>query len=65
MKMSGDRGGQRGNTTAAGGKKSRSPTSNSHRGSRVEPSHITDSARKARAKQAAGGKPAKTARKKA
>jgi hypothetical protein len=35
-----NQGGQRGNITSASGKKARSPTSTSHKGSRVEPSHV-------------------------
>lgn len=38
-------GGQRGNLTGGSGRKGRSPTSTSHKGSRVEPSHLTDQAR--------------------
>lgn len=38
------------------GVKKRTPTSNSHRGSRVEPSHITESTRTTRAKKSAKGR---------
>ena len=54
-------GGQRSNTTSGSGRKQRSPTSTSHKGSRVEPSHVTELAREVREKKAikAAKKPAK------
>lgn len=57
------KGGQRGNTTSASGRKERSTTSTSHKGSRVEPSHIVEKSRASRTKKAsqAGGKPKKKA----
>lgn len=53
--------GQRGNTTSASGRKQRSTTSTSHKGSRVEPSHIVEKTRESREKKAtrAGSKPKK------
>ncbi len=44
-------GGQRNNITSSSGRKKRSPTSTSHSGSRVEPSHVTELARETRDKQ--------------
>lgn len=52
MATSGSRRSQRANTTAASGDKRRSPTSTSHRGSRVEPSHITERKRAVAEKKA-------------
>lgn len=53
MGTSNKSGGQRGNTNSASGKKSRSETSTSHKGSRVEPSHIVEQQRDVREKKAA------------
>ncbi|MCW5765240.1 MAG: hypothetical protein KIT68_04620 [Phycisphaeraceae bacterium] len=52
MGMGGSRRSQRSNTTSASGAKRRSATSTSHRGSRVEPSHITERKREAAQKKA-------------
>lgn len=59
--MSGGKsGGQRANTTSASGRKTRSATSTTHRGSRVEPSHVTEQAREQRDKKSqAAAKPSK------
>ena len=46
-------GGQRGNLSSGSGRKERSPTSTSHKGSRVDPSHLTEKARDTRAKKVA------------
>ena len=53
MARVGKQGGQRGNTTSASGRKERSPTSKSHKGSRVEPSHLLEHTREVREKKAA------------
>lgn len=45
-------GSQRTGAASASGRKSRSATSTSHKGSRVEPSHITEQKRTTRAKKA-------------
>ncbi len=45
--------GQRTNTTSASGRKQRSESSSPHRGSRVEPSHVTEKVRNVRDKKAA------------
>lgn len=50
--------GQRSNLTSSSGRKQRSPTSTAHRGSRVEPSHITEKARATRTKKSARKKSA-------
>lgn len=52
---------QRSGAASASGRKSRSATSTSHKGSRVEPSHITDQKRSTRVKKAdkASKKPSK------
>lgn len=50
----GQSGGQRQNLTSASGSKERSPTSSSHTGSRVEPSHGVDKAREFREKKQLG-----------
>lgn len=47
------KGGQRTNTTSASGRKTRTPTTPSGKGSRVEPSHLTEKAREVRAQKAA------------
>ncbi|GEM_PF-2022366 len=47
MASIGKSGGQRNNITSASGQKARSPTSTSHKGSRVEPSHVNDQVRDA------------------
>lgn len=57
-------GGQRSNTTSASGRKTRSATSTSHKGSRVEPSHITEQSRETREKKSAPRAAKKTAKKK-
>jgi len=44
--------GQRSNLTPSSGRKQRTPTSTSHRGSRVEPANVTEKARAARTKKA-------------
>lgn len=51
--------GQRQNTTSASGRKTRSATSTSHKGSRVEPSHIVELKRATREKKAAAKKKTK------
>ncbi len=56
--------GQRNNTTSASGRKTRSTTSTSHKGSRVEPSHITEHGRSVREKKSAAKVAKKTAKKK-
>lgn len=56
MKKARSRPGQRGNTSSATGKKSRSTTSTSHGSSRLEPSHITLQKRVARQKNASRDK---------
>lgn len=43
----------------AGGSKKRSPTRPAHKGSRVEPSHLTEQARSVRTKKAAKTAPKK------
>jgi len=45
-------GSQRTGAASASGRKSRSATSTSRKGSRVEPSHVTDNKRTTRAKKA-------------
>ena len=45
MAGSGMKGGQRGNLSSSSGRKQRSETSTSHKGSRVDPSHVTEQAR--------------------
>ena len=62
MASIGNKGGQRGNTTSASGRKERSPTSTPHTGSRADPSHVTEKARNDRAKKAAKKKVAKSAK---
>jgi len=57
-------GGQRGNTTSASGEKARSATSTSHKGSRVEPSHVAEHAKEVRVNKAATQAAKKTAKKK-
>lgn len=52
------KGGQRTNTTSASGRKTRTPTTPSGKGSRVEPSHLTEKAREVRAQKAATQKAA-------
>lgn len=52
MAGSGKQGGQRGNLSSGSGRKERSATSNAHKGSRVEPSHLTEQAREVREKKA-------------
>lgn len=54
--------GQRRNTTSASGRKARSETSTSHKGSRVEPSHIVELKRATREKKAAATKKRSTKR---
>lgn len=49
----GKSGGQRGNIGSASGQKQHSPTSNSHKGSRVEPSHTSEHARTVREQKTA------------
>jgi hypothetical protein len=44
-------GGQRTNTTSGSGRKERSPTSPGHKGSRVEPSHLSNQASEERDKK--------------
>ncbi|MBS0195594.1 MAG: hypothetical protein JSR77_02445 [Planctomycetes bacterium] len=58
-------GGQRNNITSSSGRKKRSPTSTSHGGSRVEPSHVTELARETREKKQVGKATKKAAAKKA
>jgi hypothetical protein len=55
-------GGQRSNMTSASGQKSRSATSNSHVGSRVEPSHVTEHGRQVKSKKSAQSAPKKNTR---
>lgn len=57
----GKSGGQRGNLASGSGRKQRSTTSTSHKGSRVEPSHTAERSHNDRARMAAG----KAAKKKA
>lgn len=49
----GKSGGQRTNTTSASGQKTRTAATPSGKGSRVEPSHLTEKARDVRARKAA------------
>lgn len=67
MAGTGKSSGQRTNTTSGSGRKTRSETSTSHSGSRVEPSHITEKSREVREKKiaATAKKAAKKATKKA
>lgn len=51
-------GGQRTNTTSASGQKTRTAATPSGKGSRVEPSHLTEKAREVRVQKAATQKPA-------
>ncbi|MBX3316719.1 MAG: hypothetical protein KF902_07640 [Phycisphaeraceae bacterium] len=57
MAVSGNKGGksgaQRTNTTSASGQKTRTAATPSGRGSRVEPSHLTEKAREVRVQKAA------------
>lgn len=64
-RQSGKQGGQRTNTTSVSGQKANSPTSTSGKGSRVEPSHVTEKAREVRVQKAATQGPKKSAGKKA
>lgn len=50
-KSKGKSGGQRTNTTSASGQKARTAATPSGKGSRVEPSHITEKARAVREKK--------------
>ena len=56
-------GGQRGNTTSASGQKARSETSTSHKGSRVEPSHVAERAKEERVSKEATQAAKKAAKK--
>lgn len=66
--MASNMGGQRGNLSSASGRKGRSATSTSHKGSRVEPSHVNeksgDDRKRAAERKDAAAKTRKTAKRK-
>lgn len=57
-------GGQRRNLSSPSGQKSRSPTSQPHKGSRVDPSHVTEQARESRVQKVKTQAARKAAKKK-
>lgn len=64
MASSGKHGGQRNDLSSASGRKERSPTATTNKGSRVEPSHTHEQVRDDRAKAAAKKVAKKAAKKK-